>query len=181
MEKIIGLSGWARSGKDTIADHLVVNYGYTKISFADPMRKALVALNPRVQYWDSRVSLATIVRLVGWEALKDGSLETREMLQRFGTEVGREMFGQNFWIDQAFKEAAKYEKVVFSDCRFLNEAEAIKNANGVVWRVNKDNITAPNNHVSETQLNEYKFDLTIPNNGTLENLYKLIDQEISNV
>ena len=45
---VIGIAGWARSGKDTIADYLVEKQGYTKISFSTPMKEAMYRLNPRI-------------------------------------------------------------------------------------------------------------------------------------
>ena len=45
---IVGLSGYARSGKDTIADYLVENHGFIKLSFATPMRQALYNLDPEI-------------------------------------------------------------------------------------------------------------------------------------
>jgi dephospho-CoA kinase len=45
---IIGLSGYARSGKDTVAELLCLNYGFRRISFADPMREAILILNPKI-------------------------------------------------------------------------------------------------------------------------------------
>jgi hypothetical protein len=44
----IGLSGWARSGKDTVADYLVNKYEYEKVSFSTPMKEAMYRLNPRI-------------------------------------------------------------------------------------------------------------------------------------
>jgi hypothetical protein len=43
---IIGLSGYARSGKDTVAELLVLNYGFKRMAFADGIRESLIALNP---------------------------------------------------------------------------------------------------------------------------------------
>lgn len=36
---ILGLSGHAGSGKDTMADHLVEKYNFTKVSLADPLKR----------------------------------------------------------------------------------------------------------------------------------------------
>jgi dephospho-CoA kinase len=38
---IIGLTGYAQSGKDTVANILVENYGYQRVAFADPIRALL--------------------------------------------------------------------------------------------------------------------------------------------
>lgn len=42
--KIIGLTGEAGSGKDTIADYLVSHHDFRKISFAEPLRRGLQAM-----------------------------------------------------------------------------------------------------------------------------------------
>jgi dephospho-CoA kinase len=63
---IIGLSGYAQSGKDTVAELLCLNYGYKRVSFADPMREALMRLNPIVGH----EPLAHLVNDYGWELAK---------------------------------------------------------------------------------------------------------------
>jgi len=45
---LIGLIGRKRAGKDTVADVLVAEYGYTKVAFADPLKRAALALDPIV-------------------------------------------------------------------------------------------------------------------------------------
>ena len=46
---LIGLSGYARSGKDTIAEILCLNYGFKRVSFALPIRDGIYTLNPLVE------------------------------------------------------------------------------------------------------------------------------------
>lgn len=173
---IVGLSGYARSGKDTVAAHLVKEHGFTRLAFADPMREALYRLNPKVNVADVQgVHLATAVDGLGWEQVKVDSEDTRTLLQRFGTEVVREMFGESFWVDYTMHLAESHDKVVISDVRFKNEAEAIKAAGGVVWRVERPGTGAVNGHSSENDLDEYEFDLTINNVGTIEVLHTVVD------
>ena len=117
MTVYIGLAGWARSGKDTVADYLVKNHGFTRVSFADPMREALLALDPNIEFGISHMKLSTLVRFGGWDSVKENYPEVRGLLQRMGTEVGRDLFGKNFWVDQAIKKAKQYDRVVFSYCR----------------------------------------------------------------
>jgi hypothetical protein len=178
---IIGLSGYAQSGKDTIANHLVEHHGFTRVAFADPMREALYALNPRINDIPelSGVSLQWLVDRMGWDFVKVDSPETRELLQRFGTEVGRKLWGENFWVDKAMDKINNLDKVVVTDVRFPNEYDAIKNANGYMWRVEKPGVSAVNRHESETSLDGFFFDRIIPNKGTLEDLQATINYLIN--
>jgi hypothetical protein len=173
---IVGLSGYARSGKDTVADHLVAKYGFVKMSFADPMRSALLALDPTINVGGSYTSLSQAVRLSGWENLKSMSDDIRPLMQRLGTEVGRKMFGENFWINLAMNEAVKHEKVVFADVRFKNEADAITLGSGSVWRIERPGFTAANDHISEIDMDDYDFNgLVLENDHTIKSLNLKVD------
>lgn len=172
---IIGLSGYAQVGKDTVANHLVEQYGFVKVSFADPIREALYKLNPVIQYHNLFPRLATVVDALGWEGAKAASEDIRRLLQRFGTEIGREMFGKDFWVNQGLLRAKEHENVVFADTRFMNEANAIRANDGQVWRINKPGHKPVNDHPSETALDHYRFDWTIPNMTTVEELHNLVD------
>jgi hypothetical protein len=176
----VGLSGWARSGKDTVADYLIEKYGFTKASFAQPIREALVRLNPKISLGGfQQASLATAVRAFGWEDLKDASIDVRPLMQRLGTEVGREMFGENFWVETALDRIPDGSKVVFSDVRYSNEANAVKELGGKIYRISRDGVGPANEHASETALNDYDFDDRIDNSGTVEELYAQIDRVIN--
>ena len=173
---IIGLSGYAQVGKDTVANYLVNNYGFVKVSFADPIREALYRLNPKIDIADMRgLYLATAVDGLGWENVKVDSQDTRELLQRMGTEVGREMFGEDFWVNQGLLKASQHDNVVFADTRYANEANAIRKHDGQVWRIHKPNHGPVNGHDSEIGLDDYMFDWTLPNYAGIEDLYSLID------
>lgn len=165
---LIGLSGYARTGKDTAAEYLVDNFGFTRLSFADPMRKALLMLDPMVSCEGTLMPLTVAHEIHGWEELKSVAPEVRGLLQRLGTEVGRNMFGKNFWVDQAMKEARQYEKVVFTDVRFINEADTIINHGGKVIRIERPGFGPINNHISETNMDGYSFSEVISNSGTPE-------------
>lgn len=171
---IIGLTGYARVGKDTVAGYFIHN-GYTKAAFADPMREALLKLNPIVTIGGQYTHLGDVVTRMGWEAVKQLSPELRPLMQRMGTEVGREMFGENFWVDLAMKNVAQYPDVVFSDVRFKNEADAIVEAGGVVIRVVRDGVIPANGHISESDMDDYPVDYVIGNHGLPHELYAKVN------
>lgn len=165
---IIGLSGYARSGKNTVAD--IFGEGYRQVSFAEPMRTALYKLNPIIRPDYEDVTLAELVDRHGWDYVKENYSEVRRLLQVLGTEVGREMFGENFWVNIAMTGIDSGDNVVFTDVRFPNEAWAIQRIGGQVWRVNREGVEAVNTHPSEHALDGWGFDRVINNNGTLNDL-----------
>ena len=180
---LIGLAGFARSGKDTLADHLVESRGYTKIAFAEPMREALVRLNPTIEVGSFKLAkLATAVDVWGWEELKSISPDIRGLMQRLGTEVGRQMFGEDFWVQQTMKRVAGVDgNCVVSDVRYPNEARAIRDAGGIVIRVERNGVDAPNNHTSETALDSFEFDYVLRNDGSIKEFLAIADSAIAKV
>jgi hypothetical protein len=176
---LIGLTGYARSGKDTVADFMVEDYEFVKLSFAAPMREALLKLNPMISVGGHYAPLVSAVRISGWELVKELSPDIRPLMQRMGTEVGRKMFGENVWVDLALKEAAKHENVVFADVRFKNEAEAIARAGGIIVRVTKPGVGPANSHVSEHDMDDYPVDYTINNKDDLGKLSAKVNVFVS--
>ncbi len=180
--KSIILTGFARSGKNTVADILSDKYGHPQIAFADPVREALLALNPiiRLDLIDEleeggfgnmyRVAhLADIVERVGWEGAKKYE-DVRVGLQRMGTEVGRNMFGLNVWVKKALEKVRDMGPVVFTDARFDNEAIVIKvRTKSEVWKIDRG-LHPLNNHSSESGISPQYIDKVIPNMGTVEQL-----------
>jgi len=170
---IIGLSGVARAGKNTVADYLSEHHGYKQVSFADPIRDALYKLNPIVTYSaHENISLQYVVDHEGWEFAKSYT-EIRRLLQVFGTEVGREMFGKDIWITKALEGVEFSDRVVVTDVRFPDEAEAIKSLFGEVWRIDRG--LPINDHISENALRNWQFDATFDNNGTIPDLTRKVE------
>ena len=163
---IIGLSGYAQSGKDSTAELLCLNYGYRRTAFADPMRQALMIINPKL---DSITHVSDFVEDYGWDIAKKNP-EVRRLLQLLGTDFGRKMLGDDVWIKIALSGIKTEDKVVISDVRFPNEADAIRKLGGIVWRINRRNHSAVNGHASEHAMDNYMFNHVIYNDGTLDDL-----------
>ncbi len=175
---LIGMSGYAQSGKDSCAEFMIENYGFERRAFADKLKLALVHLNPMVDYVSPRSGKVEWFRLTdairyygGLESLKQNSPETRVLLQRLGTEVGREIFGNDFWVNQALGEVFNLKRIVVTDVRFPNEVAAVRARGGQVWRVVRPGVKPVNAHASETAIDDVEFDRYIENSGTLEDLY----------
>lgn len=169
--RIIGLSGYAQSGKDTSASFLIED-GYTRLAFADVLRDSVYRLNPIIhQNIDSSVvRVKDLVDAFGWDYVKVNYPEIRGLLQRMGTDVGRVLFGENVWVDLAMKGIEEGKNYVITDVRFPNEFEAIKTAGGQVWRITRQGTGPVNGHPSETALDGFEFDRVIENDGTLDEL-----------
>jgi len=166
---IIGLSGYARCGKDTVAQYLVDNYGFKRVAFADGIRNALLAINPFIP---NHTSLNEVVAAEGWEVAKLNPY-VRMMLQNLGVHA-RENWSQGFWIDQAFKQYTG-GRVVITDVRFPNEYDAIVDKEGQIIRVIREGVAPINNHISEIALDNHVFKHTIHNDSDLFDLHLSIE------
>lgn len=175
---IIALSGYGGAGKDSVADVLVEHHGFKRYAWADTLRIAAEALNPIVDMaLDGKpIRYQDAIELVGYNEAKSQFPEVRTILQRLGTEVGRNLISDTVWVDATLRrierECVSDDDIVFTDTRFLNEASAVKDAwvSSYVVRVNRPGVGPAGDHPSETALDDYDFDHTINNNGTLDDL-----------
>lgn len=183
--EIIALSGFARSGKDEVSNILVKEFGFKKVAFADKLREVLYALNPtligRFEISENavipQVTLQEVIDVYGWDGYKESmyGLEIRRLLQRLGTEAGRETLWDSIWIDAALTGHDEDAKIVISDARFINEFEAIISRGGYVWRVDRPGVGPANDHKSETEAVGYKkFSMQIYNDGDLDDLKQVV-------
>jgi hypothetical protein len=143
------------------------------------MREALYRLNPKITVNEVQSTPIRIgVDVYDWEGLKERSPDVRVLLQRFGTEVGREMFGEDFWVNYALDSIPDGTKAVIADVRYPNEADAIKKLGGKVFRVRRNGVVAANEHASESALNDYEFDSIIDNNADIHSLQSIVNWTI---
>ncbi len=73
------------------------------------------------------VNLRPVVNVLGWDEAKKIP-EIRRLLQHYGTEGARLIFGNTIWTDVADKyiQTMDIKKVAVSDVRFLNELDWVR-------------------------------------------------------
>ena len=186
---LIGVNGFAGSGKDTIG--LIVQYIFSMDKQGASIEQ--VCADPESHAW-------WLEEQSGWEVrkfagkLKDiashltgieienfedqefkktllgpewNNMTVREFLQKLGTDAMRDGLHPNTWVNALmcdYKETDEYSPDwIVTDVRFPNEAQAIKDNGGIMIRVDKPGVEAINNHPSETSLNDWKFDYKVVN------------------
>jgi hypothetical protein len=167
---IIGLIGDAGAGKSTIARYLESDYEFEAVRFAGGLKKMMGALGLSLYHIEGAGKEHPTELLAG--------KTPRYAMQTLGTEWGRDLIGRDFWVQQWAREVDKHELVVVEDCRFPNEAQAIRDAGGYIvkvvnlWQAKSSGAA----HSSEHQ--EIKSDFTIANvkKGDLTALYDSVDE-----
>ena len=179
---LIGIAGYATTGKDTLAELLAKHAGYRVAHFADKLRQAVRLLNPMIDVLGrgEPFRYADAVDRWGYQETKFHHIygtEVRRLLQVMGAEVGREMFGQDVWTDATLRSIKPSEKVVIADVRFPDEVAAVEAAGGVVIRLHRPGIGPLNGHASETALDAVPFAggsmIELCNDGTPQQMLDL--------
>lgn len=167
---IVGIAGYARSGKDTLADQFT-SRGYEHRKFSQPLKDLLYRLDLVVEAGiDETAKVVDLVDYYGWDGAKDHrdyGPEVRRLLQELGTGA-RDIIGPDVWVDAAMRGVSPGHDIVFSDVRFPNEAQAIWDRGGVLVRIFRPGVKPVNAHVSETALDNVEPDLVIRNDSTPE-------------
>lgn len=180
---VIGVSGKARSGKDTFAEMLSKELNkeafppYVMMAFAHELKtrcQAAFDLSYE-QLWGDEKEEQDKRYPRPWHDPKEGFWTAREIMQEYGA-FYRSIDSQ-FWIKNLFRvaEQKEYKNVIITDVRYRNEADYILEHGGVVLRVERENKDSVHNesHPSEIELDDYKkFTFTVVNNWTLEVLEK---------
>jgi hypothetical protein len=202
---IIGICGLIGSGKGTVGD-ILVEQGFTKVSFADKLKDGVATIFG----WNRAMLEGDTDESRNWREQPDDfwtqetgrNITPRIVLQEFGTECMRDGFDDSIWVSLLKKQMLDNPgDYVVPDVRFRNEQDMIRELGGEIWRVQRgdvpewygcamlDNTTGGNLMESyDVHVSEYKwidmnnkFNTTIYNNSTLEQLKQLVLNEISNL
>ncbi len=178
--KIIALTGWSESGKDTVADILVNDYSFKKYAIAGPLKQ----LCSRLYGFPLELANTHEGKKTPWtvgyktKTVRDLLLETALL--------DRSRFGDGVYIDEILRTISveKPPAVVISDLRYFTELDALRkyaHTHGdffEVWRIVRDGQQeSPVNDPSEYTILSLKPHHTIQNDGvSLETLKKKVSE-----
>lgn len=174
---LIAFSGFKGAGKDTAANVLINEYGFTKVAFADAVRELALIIDPIVwadpDYKGEAVRLSDVVEQFGWDFSKRSYSEVRRLLQVIGTEAGRNFFNEDIWIEILEKQfpgiAWPDTRYVITDCRFKNEVDFVKDKAGTVVWIARPGLQS-DGHASESDVPRVHANHIIYNDATIEDL-----------
>jgi hypothetical protein len=181
--KIIALTGWSESGKDTVADILVNEYYFKKYAIAGPLKDLCVSLYgfPR-ELAETQEGKKTALK-VGYK-----TKTVRELLLETGA-IDRARFGDSVYINEIVNKISveRPPAVVISDLRYIHELHALQEYAKLhgdffeVWRIVREGQTeSPVKDTSEHILETLKCQQTILNDGkSLEILKEKVSEAIS--
>lgn len=185
---LIGLNGFKQAGKDTFANHLVKHYNFERMAFADALKDGVANLlnisRAAVDDLksDTEVPYAEVIFQYG---VNQYSFSWREFLQRFGTEMGRNTWGEDFWVDRILPLTLPNtwhwrRNVVITDARFVNELQRIHYFGGWNVRILRPGLES-DGHASEQEPPSQLIDITVDNNGTLAELRHRADEVLESI
>lgn len=196
---LIGLGGQLRSGKDAFADHLVAEHGYVKLGMSDALHEAMLAIDPIVGHEemvmvrktaegvqfrrDTPSHYSEVIERLGYVEAK-AVPEVRRLLQQLGTQVGRNMIGEDVWVNIMARKIddhrAAGHPVVVTGIRFPNEVAMIEQLGGASVWIERPGVEAPTAgtaaHASENSVSASDFRHVVLNAGTLVDLGEQADE-----
>jgi hypothetical protein len=200
LPPLIGLGGHLGAGKDALAEHIAEKYGATVLGMSAPLVRAMQALNPVIPLFVPGVNTKYVPtgryttyrelhQSVGYVGAKKNP-EVRRLYQTLGTQVGRDMIGDDVWVDMARRDIQALredgEAVLITGIRFPNELQMIQGQGGkLVWVERDESYEAYDRgqdrpleaykHESENSVRYTDFDVVVENFGDLEGLYASAD------
>ena len=182
MNRLISISGYAQSGKDTVAKIIQLQHATRQLPDYWPLEDKLSYIDTLSQYtvvsWaDNLRKCAEIITGVPawlWKNIDTKmtpvpgfNITGREFLQNLGTAV--RAMNEDAWINSMMKDY-RDQYWVIPDTRYVNEAMAVKQFGGVCLRVVRPGTEPANKHESETAMDNFAYDAVIVNDGTLADL-----------
>lgn len=169
---VIGITGIAGSGKDTAANILVANHGFTRIALADPIKDLFDRLSGPTRQLHKELEAAGRSQRWAWQVI--------------GTECRESIGSAAHWIDHALigmdylrsVHPAARQRFVVPDASYEHEtigfSQWARSYGGTyqTWRIDNPRVQpiAESAHSSEEGRRSLRADITVVNDGTIANL-----------
>ena len=181
---IIGISGKARAGKDTVAGMLAKRLPNTRIISLAAALKERAAAEWGWSPENKNESARSVLSRFGFSNGAWLDNEETSFLQWYGTDYCRRLFGENYWIELLEDEIAsiggaeRLDFVIVPDVRFRNEWHWVRcNGFALMVKVHPDTFDRDGAHISENDWMGLPFDKTFEaNRGDLDYLECQVDQ-----
>lgn len=128
----------------------------THLKWSD-INKHIAAKNNKFDLTESKKNGLSLYDFTHLGKMSDDYMTIREVLQVVGTDVIRDGFYEKTWCQAPFRKQWSQDVVIITDCRFPNEVEESKKFGGIIVRIIRPSIKSSDNHISETALNDVKF------------------------
>jgi hypothetical protein len=158
---ILGLVGYAKSGKDTIAAKFIKDFGFHRVAFADNVKKEMNQHMKNLIYEDINFLTAPVEPTYLKLADIDFTTEDLDLKSRLRpyiiwyAELMRKLNGAYYWINKAFEnDADGFDKIVITDVRRLKELDIFEDSNS--FRKKSEMIFASAGWFSEHIVSESK-------------------------
>jgi len=178
---IVALVGKKRSGKDTVANVLVNEYGFVRYGFADPIKIVVKYLFD----WNEDHTNGKLKEIID----SKWGISPRQVMQWFGTEAMQlsicqtfpefeKVIGRKFWVrkfvlmyEEQIRETGTALNYVISDVRFPHEVSELKGTDKVlIVKIERNMNGFVDTHESERYIDLIEPDIVLHNNSTIENL-----------
>lgn len=177
---LIGLTGFARTGKSTAAGHLASEHNFETYAFMTPLKEGIAAM--------FNLSIEDIEGPGKEQPIDWLGRSPRQLMQLLGTEWGRDMISASIWLDLAEQNLGNLAELypdapgfVISDVRFENEADFVRKRGGLIIHVQRADASAVNPHVSELGVAVQPHDAVINNDSDLVGLFAQVDGIVANL
>lgn len=178
--KLIGLTGPAGCGKDTVAFHLCDAHDFARYALAGPIKDMLRAIGVDAETRETKELPHPVF-----------GVSPRRMAQTLGTEWMRDRVCEDGWLRLAARrvvearasgcfrrrgELRRCRGLVITDVRFENEAAWVRSQGGSIWHISRSAVAPVEAHSSEAGVHFLAItDELIPNDASFEALYRTVD------
>ncbi len=174
MSNLIGFVGFKGSGKSEAARFINKEYGWQVYSMAGPLKEMLITMGLKHE------------QVYGKDKEKPSDLLCGNLprygMQTLGNEWGRHLIGRDIWVNVMEAKINEFflnrkihlltdVGICIEDIRFPNEFGMIEKLNGSLVKIEREGCNS-DGHESESYVTNLSADITITNNGTLEEFYK---------